>query len=394
MLTIELTGADTGKFVLSTVSLTVPKVTTNQGQASFTIAATTGQPVGTYRAAVAIKEKGATQLGFDVEFTVSSGIGNPGTGGTGNTNPGTGGGAAVQPEFPAWYVAPSGNNSNAGTSPQAPLATVAQALARIKTAYGSGTWKAGDSAIIMISGTITAANTGGSPDNKNMLSVSGAGYPPIILRGDPVLKGTLNANANGRALFVSGNTVTLDTDLTFTGGNPLNGGGVYIKDYGHFIMKGGEISGNTAENGGGVLLDDFSTFEMSGGSITGNRITRDGNGAGVYVSFKSVFTMLPGSVISNNGSGGTTKNGGGVFVNGNGEFVMKGGEISGNTATDNGGGVNVAPFGKFTLEDGTISGNNAGQTGSGVYAATSLSAQFIHNGGTVTGNMRDDIVRK
>jgi hypothetical protein len=291
--------------------------------------------------------------------------------------------------MPAWYVSAAGNDSNAGTSPLKPLATPAKALVLIKMAAQGGSWKAGDSAVIVVAGTITASNISG----KGMIDLSAGGYPPITLMGDPDVGGTLDANGKGRVLYISrGNTVTLDAGLKLTGGDALNGGGVYIYDDGHFVMKDGEISGNIAENGAGVNMDYKSSFAMSGGSITGNKIANDGSGAGVYVALFSAFTMSGGK-ISGNGGGGM-RNGGGVHVDGNGEFTMTGGEISGNTVTVQGGGVNVTAYGTFTLNGGTVTGNTAGKIGGGVYVVTKYNGKFTHLSGTISENSPNDVENK
>jgi hypothetical protein len=276
---------------------------------------------------------------------------------------------------------------NNGKTPQSPLATITQALSLIRTAYRSGSWKAGDSAIIVVSGTVTAA----SVSSNGMVDVSAQGaYPPIVLAGESGSGGTLNANGKGRVLYISGgNRVTLDTGLKLTGGKALNGGGIYIYNDGHFVMKDGEISGNTGENGGGINMDYKSTFEMSGGSITGNRLSGDGSGGGVYAAMLTTFTMT-GGTISGNG-GGSIRNGGGVHVDGHGEFTMTGGEISGNTVTVQGGGVNITAYGIFTLDGGTVTGNTATK-GGGVYRAPG--GTFTNKSGTVSGNTPDNILVK
>jgi hypothetical protein len=110
-------------------------------------------------------------------------------------------------------------------------------------------------------------------------------------------------------------------------------------------MKGGTISGNTAESvhwseGGGVSVKGNCTFTMQGGTISGNTTNGGANGG--------------------NGSG---SGGGGVSVY-KGTFTMEGGAISGNTAQQHGdwsggGGVKVGRDSTFTLKVGTIYGKSA-----------------------------------
>ncbi|MFP3089399.1 hypothetical protein LQZ21_03640 [Treponema sp. TIM-1] len=245
----------------------------------------------------------------------------------------------------------------------------------------------------MISGTITASGSFGS--NKSMVDVSGAGnYPPIILKGDPVQKGVLNAARSvaneGRALYVANNKVTLGDNLTLTGGYTVWGGGVLVgtagsASEGEFVMAGGEISGNTAQNGGGVMVYKGS-MTMTGGIIQNNVNTdysnASGAGGGVYVNDYTTFT-LSGGTISGNG-GVKTDSGGGVYINGRGLFTMTSGDILNNTSQQQGGGVQVAPYGEFTMSGGTISGNTSAEKG-GVYVSQ-YGAVFNQTGGTISGN--------
>jgi hypothetical protein len=297
------------------------------------------------------------------------------------------GGSAFVPESPVWYVSQSGSNANNGSGANAPLTSLANALSLIKAAYKSGAWKAGKSAVIVISGTISGIGT-----SNGLIDISGPiAYPPIILRGDPVRGGILDAGGKKRVLYINnGNTVTIDTGLTLTGGDALKGGAVFVYDHSRFVMNGGTITGNIADNGGAISVDYYSSVEISGGIISGNKIRQQGNGAGIYVDYESAVTMTDGK-IENNGDA-DTKFGGGVFINGHGTFIQQGGEISGNTANDQGGGVKAGPFGIFEHTGGSITGNTA-KSGGGVYAATALSGKYTHTGGTVGSNTPDDVVQ-
>jgi hypothetical protein len=274
------------------------------------------------------------------------------------------------------------------------MASVEAALTRIKAAYRSGKWPAGKSAVIVVTGTITASGSFGP--NQAMIDISEAGsYPPIILEGPPVNKGVLNANRNrnneGRVLYIANNTVTLGKNLTLTGGYTLWGGAVCvgthgIASHGEFIMTGGEISGNTASLGGGVLLYK-GNMTMTGGEIKNNTTTQSygsvmGTGGGVYVGEDNTFTMSGGTISGNGGS--ETDGGGGVAINGKGLFNMTRGDIINNKSAKQGGGVYISPLGTFTMSGGTISGNTSAASG-GVYVSP-RGAVFKQSGGTVSQN--------
>jgi hypothetical protein len=308
-----------------------------------------------------------------------------------NITPPNSGPAAPASQKMVWYVSAGGTDSNSGTDPAKPAASVQAALGRIKSLYRSGKWPAGESAVIVISGTITASSSFGS--NMSMVDVSGKGnYPPIILKGDPVQKGILNANRNsgsqGRVLYIANNKVTLEDNLLLTGGYTLWGGAVCVGTHGsptegEFIMAGGTIGGNTAGIGGGVLVYKGS-MTMTGGIIENNTPAIYskvmGSGGGVYVNEAAAFTMTGGTIRDNGGA--DTDKGGGVFINGA-VFTMSGGEIINNTSTVSGGGVRVTPYGQFIMTGGTISGNTSASDGG---VSVPHGAVFNKTGGTVSGN--------
>ena len=68
-----------------------------------------------------------------------------------------------------------------------------------------------------------------------------------------------------------------------------NGGAVYIRNDGEFIMHGGLLSENKAGGGGAVCVDNGGYFELNGGLITNNDALYTGNqygqkwGGGVWV---------------------------------------------------------------------------------------------------------------
>ncbi|MDR2660043.1 MAG: hypothetical protein LBC27_08680 [Spirochaetaceae bacterium] len=306
--------------------------------------------------------------------------------------------ASQPPDIPqslTWYVSTNGNSANKGTDPASPLAQAADALSKIKNLYKSGKWPAGESAVIIISGTVTGSGNLGA--NGSMLDVSGAGnYPPIILKGDPSTGGILDANGantGGRILYIANNKVTLGDKLTLTGGARLWGGAVCVgtagsDSEGEFIMAGGEISGNKGGSGGAVMVYKGG-MTMSGGIIKNNSNNfnqNDGNGGGIYLNAYTSFTMT-GGTIAENGDNVKTENGGGLFIDGRARAVMSGGEILNNTARNSGGGVNVSSYGEFTMTGGTISGNTAAEKGS-VYVEK-YGAVFNRTGGVISGNTPD-----
>jgi len=184
--------------------------------------------------------------------------------------------------------------------------------------------------------------------------------------------GILEMNAGAR---ITGNTAT-GTDL---------GGGVLVADNATFIMRGGEISENTASgvrsSGGVRVIGTGSTFTMYAGKISGNTAAAPGGfrSGGVSVAAYAMFTMRGGKISDN--SLLTNMGSGGVIVMDTATFVMYGGEISGNTiasGTLTTGGV-LVNAGSFLMRGGGISGNTNDYGRGGVWVAVGSTFQ-IENG--------------
>ena len=158
--------------------------------------------------------------------------------------------------------------------------------------------------------------------------------------------GILEMNAGSR---ITGNT---------TGG--WSSGGVNVFG-GTFTMRGGEITGNTANSGwsgsGGGVNVFGGTFIMYGGEITDNTVNVDwgSSGGGVHVSGSSTFIMYGGEITGNTANGplgGGGGIGGGVHASSGGTFIMRGREITGNDGLS-GGGV-FAHDSIFQIENGIL----------------------------------------
>jgi hypothetical protein len=302
-----------------------------------------------------------------------------------------------------WYVSPTGDDSNAGISPSAPLLTPVKALALIKAAYADTTdiWpgKAGSNpmpAVIVVKGTVTHNSVSNIANTSGWLDVSGANaYPPIELRGAGIGEnaGTLNFNGGsktGRVLYIAnGNKVTLGNNLTLTGGRLSSSGaanagsGVYITSSGSsFIMTGGAISGITGYLAPAVCVNAGTTFTMTGGAISNNISTNGVAGAVQVIGAGSVFNMSGGSITGNKTAG----TGGAVSMDTNAVFNMSGTAlINNNEATGNAGAVFMANTTSFNMSGGTIDTNRTGGQSGAVYV-TGASALFTMTGGTISNN--------
>ena len=157
------------------------------------------------------------------------------------------------------------------------------------------------------------------------------------------------ADGTGTALTVSGGVYLIDS----------NPGRKHTGDYAD-LPEGGVITGGSGVNGGGVHIDPAGHFEMRGGTITGN--TASGNGGGVFAGYYEDETVMMTSY-----------------------FIMSGGAIAGNTAGGDGGGVYADTGAGFYMSGGSVTGNTADGNGSGAYISSAASfelskaAEIINN---------------
>jgi hypothetical protein len=276
--------------------------------------------------------------------------------------------------------------------------TVKGALTQIKSAKSGGKFSGNKRAVIVISGVLTPT-TEGTLSALSMVDIVGNYYPHIVLRGDPVTGGVLDAAHQMRVIKISDNDVTLADGLTVRNGdsmkkNQVTGGGIMVFG-GTLTMTGGIIRDCVADNGGGVATYNSgaasqpcprpdNTFTMSGGEITGCSSIGGNEGAAVYVVSKDRMFLSGTARIYNNGLDGNARVGGGIYLAGT--LEMNGGTISGNRVTETGGGVYICPLsGIFTMKGGLISGNTSDDRGGGVYLG-GYSDTFNLEGGEISAN--------
>lgn len=167
---------------------------------------------------------------------------------------------------------------------------------------------------------------------------------------------TLDAQKQGRVLFIAGDiTATIEGlrivggDASGLGGDPWgygwldSGGGAYVVSA-TVVIANSEISGNAAGYGGGLLLND-SSFTLNGSIVYSN--TADNSGG--------IWSFNSNARLTNN-------------------------VVSFNTAVYYGGGI-LAEFGKLTLEANKIISNVA-ETGGGL--------AFIDSSGVMTNSVIAD----
>ncbi len=218
---------------------------------------------------------------------------------------------------------------------------------------------------------------------------------------------TLDAQGQGRVLYITGNISPTIEGLRITGGDAsaLNdqGGGVYVINATATISNN-RVFSNTADWGGGLYLTS-SDATLSSNTVTTNTASYDGGG----LLLSDSAATLSGNTISANSAGWA---GGGLFL-GNSDATLSGNTVSSNSAND-GGGLNLYYsdatlnsnivisntaddggglflwYSDATLSDNTVSANTAYGNGGGLslsYSAATLSGNTIssntatHNGG-------------
>jgi hypothetical protein len=221
---------------------------------------------------------------------------------------------------------------------------------------------------------------------------------------------TLDAQGQGRVLFITGEVSPTVEGLRITGGNAAGlgghaewwrtfdaGGGVYVitatatlgdnqafsnaAEYGGGMylnssaatLNGNTIYSNAAIRGGGLYLWDSAA--VLNGANTANGTDWQAGGGGLYLLESDA--MLSGNTVSAN----TAQNlGGGLYV-ANSAATLSGNAISANIA-DNGGGLCLT-WEAATLSGNTIFANTANQHGGGLY--------LWHNADTLTNNVVAEI---
>ena len=122
-------------------------------------------------------------------------------------------------------------------------------------------------------------------------------------------------------------------------------------------MRGGEISGNKATQEGGAVhvLDKQCQFFLYDGKITGNT---SGDGGAIYLNQEPSWLIMKGGEISGNTA---TGNGGGVYIYRSGSVCqLYSGKIENNKASGNGGGIYINPSnsGQLRVGDKPLVQNN------------------------------------
>ena len=209
---------------------------------------------------------------------------------------------------------------------------------------------------------------------------------------------TLDAEGQGRVLYIAGGANPSIEGLQITGGDAIGlslawGGGVFINNAAATLNRN-LVSGNTADGGGGVFL------YLGEGTFAANTIisnTSNGGGGGLSIN-ESVATLSSNTISGNHagwGGGLSTYKaevvinnnvissnsadmwGGGVILT-QGDIIFNNNTVSGNVAGASGGGLNL-DANSATISRNTIVSNTATDLGGGLFLGNSSDASFINN---------------
>lgn len=233
---------------------------------------------------------------------------------------------------------------------------------------------------------------------------------------------TLDAQGQGRVLFVVGGNGAVIDGFHITGGNAIgqmggnlpsdvngsSGGGVYVHGsvdpFGaEFTLTNNQITGNTAKQGGGVYMSFCcSSATLRGNTFTSNVAENDGGGvllhAGNAGLIKNIFDSnaadrggglwvdCSGSDLSGNSFLSNTAHtaGGGLFLDMACSNSRLDKTIIRSNNADRGGGIAITGGAlndqgrKAALMNTVIADNQASEEGSGVYVVSANTVQLSH----------------
>lgn len=322
--------------------------------------------------------------------------------------------APAQADAGIRYVAPDGDDSKLCDSIANRCRTVQRAIDvadpfdEIQVATGTYTDAAGTVAEIIKTVTLLGGWDGG-----------------FTTRDPNTYPTTLDAQRNGRVVYISGNISPTIDGFVITGGNANDqggvgggilsldaspvirnniitnniadmgsatpwgqGGGIYLSNASaSAIISGNRVLSNTASTTyyglGGGLCFSSSAVKVSGNEIINN--TAGAGGAGIYLYDSDGATFNGNQVISNTTTISPTLSGtgGGFYIEFSSPFTLTNNVIAQNYANTAGGGLYVYGYGAYVstgeLVNNTIAQNNLGSGGEGVYLTSDSTITLTNN---------------
>ena len=302
----------------------------------------------------------------------------------------------------------------------------AHPFASISAALSSGLLDASHDTII-VDGTVSGAQSISGTGSLSAVAIKGYKAAGATSSSAKINAGGTSGAGSALTVNADGKTVTIQ-DLTITGGNATDGGGINITKGSVALGTGAKVTGNIAsEFGGGVYLygsdaklfmydssligDDatsttIATDGTSAGSTTfANKAVKHGggiynNGGAVYIGYSGLSGGNPVKCDMTNG-GGVRRNisttsgyhAGGILNRNGGTVRIASGSISYNFSTTHGGGLyNNNDAGEVLIEEPqnaankvVFEGNHAKGNGGAIFNRSSLSMSAGQIGGSTNG---------
>lgn len=278
------------------------------------------------------------------------------------------------------HVAPGGNCSGATPCYASVQAAVDAANAGDEIRVAGGTYTGVSSRLGLTQMVYLSKN----------VTIRGGYGPAHWSASDPAARPTtLDAQGQGRAVYITGDISPTLEGLRITGGDSTGLGGYYGTDAGGGIyvitatvtLRGNAVFGNDAGNdghGGGLFLLNCDGL-LQANQIYGNKAGQ--SGAGLYLSAGEL--TLSGNTISDNDA---SLYGGGLYLAWS-EATVQGNWLRGNSASE--GGAGYLYFGSDAVFHGNILEGNSANHGGGLSLFRSDTAlgnnSFKGNTGTVEG---------
>jgi parallel beta-helix repeat protein len=225
----------------------------------------------------------------------------------------------------------------------------------------------GQGRVVYITGNITPTLEGLRLTNG---STSNYGSGVYARHAHPVISACQiysNVAVGGGGIYLLGSAnamLTHNQIYSNTSNEPKVGGGVLVNQSDNVMLSANQVFSNTAGAGGGISIVGSANARLTGNQVFSN--TRDG----VYLYLSANATLTGNQVSRNLGSG--------VYLSKSPTATLMGNHILNNTARYSGGGVLLISSANTTFINTIVADNQSGNHGSGLYIAHS-SARLLHS---------------
>jgi parallel beta-helix repeat protein len=280
-----------------------------------------------------------------------------------------------------WYVAPSGDDGNACTSPGASCATINGAIGKASSGdtifVATGTYTGGGYEVVLIDKNITlsggwepgfTAQTGTSSIDGEEARRGMYVNPSVTATVDRfTVQNGYTDDGNGGGIYNSGtmtmtNSTVKNNFAEYSGyGSDRGGGGIYT--IGTLTLINSTVNNNTASsNGGGIYSTDGSSTVILDSQIYANTAIQV-QGGGVGMDYSSALNMSRSLVV---GNAAQSNDAGGISSNNGSATYIENSIIAGNFTDGTGGGLGFFESGPNHIFNSHIVGNEANYDGAAI----------------------------